>query len=157
MTAFRLLGCALVCLLGPSCLAQGLTVRVINANNGHPLPNESVTISLLYMKGERRPVKYNTLVTSKTDAEGEAHFTLPTPAPVSLAAQVYLSTPYWHCVPCLVLTTTEEVIQKGIVGPLPQVKSKKVAAAIKPVPGQILFVARPFSFLERLLYPLLKD
>jgi hypothetical protein len=134
-------------LLGSSCLAQGLTVRVINANNGHPLSNEAVTMSLLYMKGEKRPVKYNALLTAKTHADGEAHFTLPTPAPVNLAAQIHLKSPYWHCRTCLVFAAPEDVIQKGVVAPLPLVRSKKAAAALSnQSQGKSFLSLGPFLF-----------
>jgi hypothetical protein len=31
------------------------------------------------------------------------------------------------------------------------------ATPVKAAPGEIIFVARPFTFFERLLYPLLKE
>jgi hypothetical protein len=34
---------------------------------------------------------------------------------------------------------------------------KKFAARYKAAPGEILVIARPLSFLERLLYPLMKE
>jgi len=34
---------------------------------------------------------------------------------------------------------------------------KKFAARYKAAPGEILFIFRPLSFFERLLYPLMKE
>jgi hypothetical protein len=42
------------------------------------------------------------------------------------------------------------------VGPVPETDSK-TSGAFKAVPGQLLFVARPLSFFERLIYPLMKE
>jgi hypothetical protein len=50
--------------------------------------------------------------------------------------------------------TTQDLIQKGI---LEGEKLTTPAVPVKAEPGEILFVARPFTFFERLFYPLLKD
>ena len=55
MQAFRYLALVLLLSLGPACLAGELTIRVINANDGRPLKNQPVSISLLYEKGETTP------------------------------------------------------------------------------------------------------
>jgi hypothetical protein len=94
-------------------------------------------------------------VNGSTDANGEARFRLPEPAPEHLAANVSVTSEHWHC-GCGVLAVMQDVIQKGVVGPLPRVDSRKFAFPVEPVPGKILFVARPLSFFERLLYPLTK-
>lgn len=39
----------------PSCLAQTVTVRVINGKDGHPLSSQGVAISLLYDGAEKAP------------------------------------------------------------------------------------------------------
>lgn len=141
-------------LLGPSCFAQGVTVRVINAANGHPLQKQSVTVSLLYEKGERTPAKYDATLRLETDVNGEAHFRLPEP-PVHFSAQVRVDWSHWKC-GCGVLGSTDDLIRKGILGPVPTAKSENSATLFKVVAGEILFVARPLSFFERLLYPFLK-
>jgi hypothetical protein len=142
-------------MLGPLCLAQVVAIRVINAADGRPLQKQRVSVSLLYEKGEKTPAKYDANLSLETDANGEAQFTLPEPAPRHLSAQVRLTSEHWHC-GCGVLAATGEVIQKGIVGPLPRAESKKSAPPVKADPGEILFVARPLSFFERLLYPFVK-
>lgn len=145
----------LVLLVGPFCCAQVVTVRVINAAGGHPLQKQHVSVSLLYGKGEKTPSKYEANLTLESDANGEAHFTLPEPAPPHISAQVRLTSEHWRC-GCGVLAVTRDVIQKGIVGPLPGGEPKKTATFLKAAPGEILFVARPLSFFERLLYPFVK-
>lgn len=152
---FRGVGCVLLMLVGPLCFAQVVTVRVINAADGRPLQKQQVSVSLLYEKGEKTPAKYEANLSLETDANGEAHFTLPEPAPPHISAQVRLTSEHWRC-GCGVLAATGDVIQKGIVSPLPGGESKKAAASLKVAPGEILFAARPLSFFERLLYPFVK-
>ena len=69
--------------------------------------------------------------------------------------QVRVDWSHWKC-GCGVLGDTDDLVRKGIVGPVPT-DSKKSAALFKPAPGEILFVARPLSFFERLLYPIMKQ
>ena len=54
-TLLRGSACVLLLMLGPSCLAQVVTVRVINAADGHPLQKQQVSVSLLYgeMQGRK--------------------------------------------------------------------------------------------------------
>ena len=152
---FRGLGCILLALVAPFCLAQVVTVRVINAIDGRPLQKQQISVSLLYEKGEKTPAKYDANLTLETDANGETHFTLPEPVPPHISAQVRLTSEHWRC-GCGVLAATGDVLLKGIVGPLPGGESKRAATFLKPTPGEILFAARPLSFFERLLYPFVK-
>lgn len=151
----RNLSYVLVLLVSPSCFAQEVVVRVVNATNGQPLGMQHVSVSLLYEKGEETPARYEAILNSETDAKGDAHFTLPEPAPRHISALVRLTSEHWIC-GCGVVASTEDVIQKGIVGVLPTGESKKSTAALKAAPGEILIVARPLSFFERLLYPFVK-
>ena len=141
--------------LGSSCLAQTVTIRVVNANDGRPLQGQPVSVSLLYGKGETTPAKYDANLSLQTDANGEARFVLPKPAPLHVSAQVHLVSEHWRC-GCSVLVATDELVRNGIVGPLPGAGSGSRTASLKAVPGEILFVARPLSFWERLLYPFVK-
>lgn len=52
---------------------------------------------------------------------------------------------------------TNDLIQKGVVGPDPGPKQEKSSAAVKSVPGEVIILTRPMSFFERLLYPLVKE
>jgi hypothetical protein len=151
---FRYLACFLLLWVAPLCLAQPVTIRVINAVDGRPLQKQEVSVSLLYEKGERTPARYDTTLNLETDVNGEAHFRLPDPAPAHLSAQVHLTSGHWRC-RCGILAVTQHLIQKGAVEP-PGGVSKKSGVSVKAAPGEIVFVARPLSFFERLLYPFVK-
>jgi len=55
------------------------------------------------------------------------------------------------------MDSTVDLLRNGIVKVVATNDSKKPAALFQTVPGEILFVLRPLSFFERLLYPLLKE
>jgi hypothetical protein len=154
-TFFRYLACVLLLALAPSCFAQAVTIRVINAVDGRPLQKQHASVSLLYDKGERTPANYEPNLSGETDANGEMQIRIPELAPAHFSVMVNLTLEHWRC-GCWVMGVTQDLIQKGIVGPQPSAKSGKSDAAIKAVPGEILILARPFSFLERLLYPFVK-
>jgi hypothetical protein len=151
---FWCLTCFLLLWISPFCYGQAIRVRVINGKNGHPLPKQQVSVSLLYEGNETKPAKYDAIQHFDTDANGVAQFSLPEPAPAHLSVGVRLTSEHWHCgcaAPALVVT--KELIQKGIV------EGWELSSPSKPVtaaPAEIVFVARPFTFFELLLYPLLK-
>lgn len=158
MTApFRYLVCLPLLLLGgPSCPAQVVTIRVINAADGRPLQNLKITVSLLYDPGERAPAKHDAYSTLKTDANGETQLNLPQPPPAHLSVQVQIDQGRWYC-GCDVLAATKDVIQKGFVSSAASAKEvSKSPALVKAVPAEIRIVARPVSFLQRLFYPITK-
>lgn len=137
------------------CFAQSITIRVINSNNGKPLPRQGISVNLLYGKGERAPAKYDATVRLKTDDDGEARLDLPEPAPAHLGFQVRLTSQHWHCA-CQDLVATQDLIEKGI-NVQDGGKAKPPAGSANALPGEILFRARPFTFFEKLLYPLVKE
>src|SRR5437870_4768919 len=148
----------LLCLLsaGSSCFGQTVAIRVVNANDGSPLQHQPVSVSLLYDKGEPRPAEDGANLNLQTDANGEVRFVLPKPAPAHISAQVRLTSEHWHC-GCMVLAVTQDVIQKGFVDSAASAsQARKSPALVRAVPGEILFIARPLSFWERLLYPFVK-
>lgn len=49
------------------------------------------------------------------------------------------------------------LVREGINGPVPVKDEKKFAARYKAAPGEILVIARPLSFFERLLHPLTNE
>lgn len=154
-TFFRYLICVLLLWLGPFCLAQAVTIRVINADGGRPLQKQKVSVTLLYDKGEKRPAKYDATLALETNTSGEAQIKLPEPAPAHLAVSLPIDWGRWHCAgACGVLAVTQDVIGKGIVESAAD--HKKSGASIEAIPGEILFIVRPLSFFERLLYPLVK-
>jgi hypothetical protein len=141
--------------LCPACFGQSVRICVIDARTGLPLQKQSVSVVLVYGKDEKTPAKYDANLHIETDITGEAQFRLREPAPVHLLTQVRLTSEYWHC-GCLALVSTEDLLQKGIVQ-APSPESKTSSTSAKAEPGVILFLVRPFTFFERLLYPLLKD
>lgn len=124
---------------------------MVNSSNGPPLSKQSVAVNLLYDKGQKAPAKYETFLSLETDAKGEAQFGLPEPAPAHIWVQVRLTSEHWHC-GCMALATTQDVIQKGMSDSESTTSIKNARAE----PRIILFLARPFTLLERLLYPLMK-
>jgi len=144
----------IIAMLSLGCgFAQIVTIRVVNPKNSKPLQKRPVTVALLYEKGESVPQKYDANLSLMTDVNGEVRFALPNPAPRHMSAHVSLPE-IWGC--CGVLAATEEVIRVGIVAPKDIGESAKSALPPKALPGEILFLARPPSFWERLLYPLEK-
>jgi hypothetical protein len=110
---------------------------------------------MLYEKNEKTPAKYDATLHLETDTNGEAQFSLPDPAPAHLAAQLHLTSEHWHCA-CMVLATTEDLIQKGIVESH-RSPNRKSDASDKAEPMEILFLPRPFTLFERMIYPFVKE
>lgn len=140
--------------VAPSCLAQEAKTRVINGANGRPLPKLAVSVSFLNDKkfDKEIPTNYVASLELETDENGEAHFKFPQPPLAHFSAQVRLDKSHWHC-GCGILGSAEDLVREGISGPIPSSDHKKPAARYKATPGEILVIAGPFSFLERLLYP----
>jgi len=157
VTGLRSLACVLLLCCGHICLAQEITVRVVSAANGRPVPKQAVSVSFPYGETNEMeiPAKHAVL-NLETDANGEAHFKLPDPPPAHFAAQVRVDWSHWNCL-CIITGSTNDLVQKGILGSPAATVRKKYAALLKPAPREILFVARPLSFLERLFYPLAKE
>jgi hypothetical protein len=146
-----------------SCLAQVITLRVINEKNGRALPGQPISVSLCYRKGESVPQSSENLhlkadeyltLHLKTDGDGVARLDLPQPLPLQLWAGAGLPSEYWRC-SCATpaFASTQEVIEKGIVERLDS-KSSKIPDAR---PGEIIFAARPYNLFERLMAPLMKE
>jgi hypothetical protein len=143
---FRALGGVLMMLVASPCVAQEVTVRVINAANGRSLANQNVWVRL--MSGDRwadDDVRFRL----KTDAKGEAHFTLQQPAPKRVDVGTAMSPSHWDCGLCWSGFAPQDILQKGIVAPQStDYRPTKFEASLKPTPGQILFARRRFSFFE---------
>lgn len=133
------------------CFAQQVKVRVISSQDGHALPKQAVSVQFFYEK----PAKVTPPLHIETDRNGEAQFSIPEPTPEHLDVRVALTSEHWHCA-CWVMADTGEVIQKGITQTAPTNKAKAPNSA-DPEPRQIVFIARPFTFFEKLLYPLVKQ
>jgi hypothetical protein len=141
---------ALLLLVCPACFAQSVTVRVINDEDGRGLAKQGVSVQFFYEK----PAQVSAPLHLETDSKGEAQFSIPEPAPAHLFVHVALTSEHWHC-GCGFMGATDSVVHNGIRQDLPA-KSKSTPRA-KVEPGYIVFVARPFSLVEKLLYPLEKE
>lgn len=135
--------CALTC----ACFSQGITVRVINGQNGRPLPNQIVVVQFL---GEQ-PARVSRPHQVTTDRNGEAQIGVPEPAPEHVNVRLVLTSEHWNC-SCGVMTETRKVLDNGILQ-VANVRTVQVAAK----PAQVVFVVTPFTFFERILYPLVKQ
>jgi hypothetical protein len=138
-TLVRVFAWVLVMLVAPACVAQEVTVRVVNAVDGHPLKRVPVSVRAM------APGEHNLRLT--TDENGMAKFILPEPAPTHFTVDVLVSPTHWDC-PCFGGGYTDDVIQKGIVVAPPG--KTPGAASLKATPGQILLPLRSLSFSERL-------
>jgi hypothetical protein len=154
---FRCTVCFLLFSVAP-CLAQEAKICVINGANGHPLPKLAVSVSFLYDKKHDEAIPTNPVASLKleTDGNGEVHFKFPQPRPAHFSTQVSLDESHWHC-RCVILASTEDLVREGITEPSTKKDAEKFAARYKVVPGEILIIARPFSFFERLFYPIMKE
>jgi hypothetical protein len=132
------------------CIAQTVRVRVIN-DDGRPLPKQAIFVQFF----SEKPANISPPLHIETDANGEAQFNISESRPENIDVRLALTSEHWHCL-CWVMVGTEKLLREGIV----QISPTKVPnAPIAPAnrePGQIVFIARPFTFFEKLLYPLLK-
>jgi hypothetical protein len=85
-----LLSLGLLLLLGPCCIAQTITIRVISASDGHPLEKQKAAVTLLYRNGEQRPSTYDANLSFETDVNGKVQFTVPEPVPGHLEARIII-------------------------------------------------------------------
>jgi hypothetical protein len=116
---------------------------VMAASLGPSLKNTVIAIAIPLIPYVARVIRANTLALRE----------LPDPPPLHLAA-VRLTSEHWHC-GCVVVGTTSDLLRKGSVGPEPSLHAG--GPSFPAGPGEIVILARPFTFRERLLYPLLKE
>lgn len=127
--------------------AQDFSVQLIDARNGHPLPNRPVTVTFI-----REGAKSFEGFSLKTDANGTAVFRLPSPVPQHVQLNAY------DLYPCYQLTTLDvpALKESGIVSRCSkesqacQCNFSKEVDGIKATPGQILLFARPETLWERI-------
>jgi hypothetical protein len=147
-TFLRPLNCLalfLVLCLGPLCFGESVVVQVLNGMDGTPVRDQFVTMQL-----RNASAKTVMALNSRTDSNGKAHFLLPQTTPESLNVEVQLSAPALHCT-CQTLVKTEAVIREGLVVSR-RIRNSRLSAPIQPAPGHIVFVARPSSLLEKVLF-----
>jgi len=141
--------CAVLLLTGLACSAQTIIFRVIT-DRDNPLEKRRVLISLEGSKSGK-PIGQGQV--AETDQNGEARFTLPSPSPEHFFFYVDLGSPYWYC-SCNGIPRTEKLARTGIVQ---SAASKDSRRSFEARPGEVLIVVRKFSFIDRLLYPLMKE
>ena len=134
---------ALVLCLAPLCFGEMMVVKVLNGSDGAPVSDQFVTV-------EFRSGKTATVDVRKTDSSGEARFPMPEVKPETLGVEVHFTARGLHC-SCRVQTQTETVVREGLIVS-PRIRHPKTPSAIQAGPGNIVFVARPTSFLEKVLY-----
>lgn len=151
----RCLVCFLIVWLSPLCSGQVIKIRIVNAKNGQPLQKQHISVSLLYDQSGKTPANYEPLLRAETDTNGQAELTLPQPPPAHLSVQVSLTSEHWRC-GCTALIATQDLIRKGVTISEPG-HEEKSGTSLQAGPGEMLFYARPLTFFERLLYPLVKQ
>ena len=117
------------------------------------MKKQPVLVSFLYESKEKTPPDLRPTMQADTDANGEVSFHLPEPAPAHFGAQIRLTSENWRCA-CYALAITQEVIEKGVtLGPT----NEKSGDWTRARPGEILFIARPPTFFERVVQPLVRQ
>jgi hypothetical protein len=150
-TIFTMRGLICVLILSNFCFAQPLTVRHLNSKSGHGVAKQSVTVQFWYDNPAAAPSTVNT----ETDSNGEAQVSVPEPTPPHLNVKVTLTSEHWYCT-CWLMTVTEKVLQNGIVQTA-RTNDANSSNGVKAKPGEVLFLARPFTLFERLVYPFVKE
>jgi hypothetical protein len=151
----------LLSLVGTASSAQAVKIRLVNSTNGSPVTNLKVFVFGVIGKANAQPEDPQKLLDKHatpdrrlvTDANGEAQFDLPNPAPDHFYIHAELDGPVWDCT-CLVRVVTEEVLQKGrtISNSQEGLSPGKFSTQLKP--GQIVFRLKPTPWWVRVLWPL---
>lgn len=140
----------------PLSFAQTITIRAVDVTSGHSLKQYRATIWLLYTKQDASSTKQVPELEIQSDSSGIIRFSLPEQVPQRLFIRLILKEGHWRC-GSVEFADSQELIQKGIVGLSPSPKSNKTDVVVKAMPVEIVFLARPMTFFERLLYPLVKS
>jgi hypothetical protein len=142
LLAFHLLAAAFL-LANSLCLGQTITIRIIDQSNGHPLPDQQVSISMGYEKREKTPKESLPMVRFRTDSEGKGQVRLPKPPPSYLSMLITISSAYLPY-DSPFTAKTSEILKSGIV--------KKIAESLcercivpEAVAGEVLFLTLPYT------------
>jgi hypothetical protein len=126
--------------------ADELKLRAIDSH-GKPLAGNVVHVT--FSPGDGRVQRLEL----KTDASGEASFSVPAPLPTRISvAVVPKANQHWRCQwrgTCGTSLTPEEALRNGFAYYESQKKAER-----KTNPGEILFVARGRTFWQHLLAPI---
>jgi len=139
----------LAALASANCLAQDITVRVVDVRNGQALTNQAVSVQFHVPQ-----VSELQTLEDKTGSDGIAKFRLPEPAPPKISVSVRE-----RLYPCysLFLQETQTVFHDGVVSRCsrPQqrcyCKFSKQVSQIQTKPGELVLLVRPFTAWEKFL------
>jgi|SRR5208282_1963102 len=145
------------------CFGQTVIIRIVNVTNESPVRNRPVYIWGISGRIASDVDERHKLITQPispelrlvTDANGEAQFELPKPAPAYFYVRAVLSIPHWDCT-CRARVSTEEVMHKGFMVRSPYAERTPATKTIQPEPGEVLFGLRPTPWWWRVLYPVEK-
>ena len=150
----RLLKCLVLLvalLLCPLCFGESIVVHVLDEKHGQPLPHEAVVLRLTYGDKAKAAGIHEMVMNLDTDSNGEAQFLMPSEKLDSLDVRVNLTDYSGRC-SCRIVADPEKVLRDGVtVGPHMSRSAKSSTNALSQ-PGQIFFVVRPYSLLERVLF-----
>jgi hypothetical protein len=137
---------AWVLLLCSACLAQEVTVRVVNDADGRPLPGWKVEVYFVNPKQGKDAVQGPHHL--ETDADGTAQFTLPQPVPEVLDVFAFPQAEKWY--PGRAKVETAVVMQKGT-----QSKGLNTPSDARGKPGQILILTERVTLWDKIIHKLL--
>jgi len=139
-----MLASVLLC-MAPRCFAEYMTLKVVHEGDGTPVSEQYITMQLQYENsGEQRQIS------QRTDSAGEARFRVPLRRPDSVRIEVHFNERGFRC-SCRVQTEPETVFRTGLVI-APRTRKSENSSLIEARPGQIVFVARPSSLLQKILF-----
>ena len=141
---------AMVLCLAPLCFGQVIVVKLLNGADGSPVADKLVKVRLHYPKSV--PADYvEPLVVQHTGSDGEMRFFIPPDVkPQWLGIRVEFDERGFSCA-CRVETEPETVLRKGLVVDR-RIGNIKTSVPIEAQPAQVIFIARPRSFLGRVLF-----
>ena len=154
----------LILFVGTESAAQTVKIRLVNSTNGNPVTNLKILVFGVRGKADAQPEGPQKLLDKHatpdvrlvTDANGEAHFDLPNPAPDHFYIHGKLAGPVWDCT-CLARLVTEEVLRKGRTISTSQEGLSPGNISTQPEPGEIVFRLKPTPWWVRVFWPLLVD
>jgi len=135
-------------LASANCLAQNITVRLVDVRNGQVLANETVSVQFHVPQ-----VSALQSLEGKTGNDGVAKFRLPEPVPKEIAALTTNERLY----PCYsrLPQETQTLVQEGRVSRCSKqgcrCKFSKQVWQIQSKPGELVLLVRPFTGWEKFL------
>jgi len=134
----------------PVCSAQEVTVLLLDARNGHPLANQ--TVSVQFHVSQIADLR---VLEVKTGSEGTTTFHLPQPTPPKISVSA-VSPNLYRCSGPLPFNA-QQVIAEGLVSrcskPIQQCRCKfgEQVLQLHGRPGELVLLARPMPWWERFI------